>query len=758
MIRNLKQLSFLVILLFSLTSGKSKVDVLKYVDPFIGTDGSGSTFPGATTPLGMVQLSPSDDSREREFCSGYHYSNNVIKGFAHNHFSGTGLGGMADILLMPTTGNIQWSAGTKDHPEAGFRSRISHKNESASPGYYSVWLEDCATNVELTTTPRVGFHRYVYQKAGLQNVMIDPAHNIRENVLNAGVEIVSNTELRGFKQSQGACGKRTVYFYAKFSKPFSKSAIAINELQIAEGNKAESRSALACVTFQGAGNDTLEVAVALSYVDFDGAKENYLAEGKGKQFNIVLAQAKELWSDKISKIQIDTKSESQARVFYTAMYHSFIAPNIISDVNGNYVVEGKPFKSSGIVQYSNLSTWDTYRATHPLLTIIDQKTDVDLVNVFISRYTESKVGLGLWEALGFDNFCMIGYPGISVMADAALKNLHGVDKELVYECIRKAAFADGKASPNYGKNNGMPFYVRSGFIPAEVGCGISKTTENNYYDWCIAQLAKQLGKSEDEKLFSQRSLGYRKLYNPSTNYLWPKYADGNWMEMDTTQWDGMRKQYISGNIWAYSAYTPHDMTGAIELWGGKKKYAQWLDMLFSTPAEMKGEQHVDISGFIGKYAHGDEPGHQMPYSYNFVDQPWKTQEIVRNLLTNMYNDTPNGFVNNEDCGQMSSWYIFSALGFYPVCPGDLKYYIGAPLYPKAQLQLENGKHFTVISHNNSDKNLYVQSVTLNGKPYGLPYIQHDDIMKGGELVFEMSSKPNFDWGVDKVDANEVANK
>ncbi len=726
-----------------LTSAKSNKDKLQYVDPMIGTDGDGRTFPGATTPFGMIQLSPTDDSKEREFIAGYHYSNNVIKGFAHNHFSGTGLGAMADILLMPTTGDIQWSAGTKEHPETGYRSRISHAKEWASPGYYAVWLEDCATKVELTCTPRVGFHRYIYQNAGEQHVMIDPTHNIRENVLNSGIEILSNTEIRGFKNSQGACGKRTVYFYAKFSKPFSSSEIAINELAKSDIEQANGKNVKSCVSFKGIGNDTVNVAVALSYVNYEGAKANYLAEAQGKSFQQVLKNAQNLWREKISKIDIETKSKKEARIFYTAMYHSFIAPNIISDVNGNYIVEGKQYTSAGLVQYSNLSTWDTYRATHPLLTIIDQKVNADIVNVLISRFTESKVGLALWEALGYDNFCMIGYPGISVMADAALKNLKGIDQQLVYDCIRKAAFASGKASPNYGSNNGMNYYIKSGFVPAEVGCGVSKTTENNYYDWCIAQLAKKLGKTDDHKLFTERSLGYRNLYNAKTNYLWPKFADGKWLDMDTTQWDGLRKNYISGNIWAYSAYTPHDMDGAIELWGGKKKYAQWLDMMFSTPVEIQGEQHVDISGFIGKYGHGDEPGHQMPYSYNFVDQAWKTQKLVREIMTTMYSDKPNGYINNEDCGQMSSWYIFSSLGFYPVCPGDLKYYIGSPLYSKAKINLENGKIFTVLSQNNSAKNKYVQSISLNGKPYNRLFITHVDILQGGKLIFKMGAKPNF---------------
>ena len=726
---------------------QKKVDILQFVDPMIGTAGGACTFPGATTPLGMVQLSPSDDNKAREFCSGYNYSSSVIKGFAHNHFSGTGLSGMGDILLMPTTGELQMNAGTAENPESGYRSRFSHENERATPGYYSVWLDEPAVKVELTCTPRVGYHRYIFQRAGLQHVIIDPTHNIRESVLKTGIEIISDTEIRGFKFSQGACGKRTVYFYAKFSKPFSISGVTVNDQIHAENQKTEAKTAKAFVTYNGNGNDTVEVKVALSYVDYEGAKANYQAEAQSKKFKTVLAKAQNMWRDKVGKIQIETESKQQARIFYTAMYHAYIAPNIISDVNGNYVVEGKKYTSKGLTQYSNFSTWDTFRALHPLQTIIDQKTDADLINVMISRCTESKVGLYLWEALGHDNFCMIGYPSISAMADAALKNIKGVDPHLVYKCIREAAFDTTKSSPNYDKENGMNYYIKLGYMPAESLCSGSTTTENNYYDWCIAELAQKLGKKDDEKLFRERSVGYHHLFNKNTNYLWPKHLDGTWLVMDTASWTSLRPHYVSGNIWAYSAFTPHDMSGAIKLWGGKKKYAAWLDVITTTPLAMKGEQHVDISGFIGKYAHGDEPGHQIAYLYDFVGQPWKTQSLVREVMNTMYFDNNEGFINNEDCGQMSAWYIFSALGFYPVCPGDLQYFIGTPLYKKAVLNLENGKQFVVTSNNNSAENKYIQSATLNGKPYNNLYINHDEIMAGGELHFEMGPKPNIKWGI-----------
>ncbi len=722
-------------------------EALDYVNPLIGTDGIGHTFPGATTPFGMVQLSPSDDTEGWNWCSGYHYSDKTLKGFAHNHFSGTGLAGMGDILLMPVVGEVNTKPGTKEDPASGYRSKFSHENETASPGYYSVVLDDNHVEVELTASPRVGFHRYTFSKAGKQNVIIDATHGVRQQVLNASVEIVSDTEVKGHKYCHDqSCGKRKVFFYAKFSKPFKTSGVTVEDEIVSDANMAEDKTAKAFVQFDGDDGDVVEVAVAISYVDHEGAKANYVAEGKGKSFDEVHTAAREMWKEKVTKIEIEGTDE-QKTVFYTGMYHNFIAPNIISDVNGNYVVEGKKYNSKGRVQYSNFSTWDTYRATHPLWSIIDQKTNKEMVNVLVSRFTDTKTGLALWEALGFDNYCMPGYPGIAAMAEAALKHPEGLDKELIYKCIRETAFRDGGCSVNYGSDNGVRYYVNYSFIPAEVGCGISKTTENNYYDFAIAQLAKNLGKKEDEELFKKRSLGYRNLFNPEVNYLWPRLSSGNWIEMDTTGWDELVHHYVSGNIWAYSAYTPHDMLGAVDLFGGKEKYSDWLDNMIGTPLNMKGEQHVDIAGFIGKYSHGDEPGHQIPYLYNFAGKPWKTQELARRVMTEMYSHKLDGMVNNEDCGQMSAWYIFSAMGFYPVAPADLNYYFGSPLLPKAVINLEDGKKFTVIAKGTSAENKYIQSVSLNGEKVDKLYITHNDIMQGGELVFEMGSTPNKDWGV-----------
>ncbi len=731
-------------LLYAENSPTQEEDVLQYVDPMIGTAGKGHTFPGATTPLGMIQLTPSD----RDHIPGYNYAESVMPGFAHNHYSGTGLGAMGDILLIPTHGDVKINPGTKENPDIGYASRFSHEKESASAGYYSVDLLDYDIKVELTCTKRVGYHRYTFRKEGRHNVLIDPLHNIRENLRNARIEVISDTEVIGFKHSQsGACGIRHVYFYAQFSKPFKEHGVHVPGKIIKNGKVTEGKASRAYFTFNTEANEVVEVKVALSHVSQKGARQNFAAEAKDKNFDQVHQDARALWRDKLSRISIKDESVKNKRIFYTGLYHSFIAPNTISDVNGDYYIEGKVRKSPNVEQLSNISTWDTYRATHPLWTIIDQKSDAQLVNVLTSRHTEAGVGLALWEGLGFDNFCMIGYSGISVMADAVLKEIKGISPEDVYQTVKAASFETDSSSPNYGHDNGVDDYIMlNGWIPAEVGSSVSKTTEYNYYDWCVAELAKKLGKTKDEDYFRKRSLGYRNLYHKEQNFLWPKTVNGEWISMGLTGWEELQHNYISGNIWSYSGYTPHDMAGAIQLWGGKEAYATWLDKIFGTEIKMEGEQHFDISGFIGGYAHGDEPGHQMPYSYLFVDQAWKTQELIREIMKVMYDDTPMGFINNEDCGQMSSWYIFSALGFYPVCPGDLKYYVGSPIFDEATLNLENGKKFTVKTLNDAENNQYIHSMTVNGKPRNEPFLTHAEIMSGGSVTFEMGAKPNKNWG------------
>jgi predicted alpha-1,2-mannosidase len=712
----------------------------------IGTDGHGHTFPGATVPFGMIQLSPSNGWKAWDWCSGYHYSDSIIKGFAHNHISGAGLSGLGDILIMPTTGDLKLSPGTEDNPDSGYMSRFSHDHERARAGYYSVHLNDYDIKVELTASQRVGFHRYSYFHNEETHIIIDPTHHQMESIIETEVEILSTTEIRGYKMSKGEAGTRKVYFYSKFSKPFVSSGLVLNDSTLTNKQVLRAKNTKAWALFNVEQGEQLEVQTALSFVSYEGAFKNYQEEGEGKKFNEAFTKTEKIWRDKLSRIMVEG-SKTEKRNFYTALYHSYISPNIFSDVDGKYMVEGKQYHSD-FDQYSTFSTWDTYRSLHPLLTILEQKKTADFVNSLSSRFTDSKVGLPVWELLGHDNACMIGYSPVSPMADAILKNIKGINIEDAYQAMKAAAMSLEKHSPNYDVN-GMQYYNDMGYVPGDIGCSVSKTTEQNYYDWTISQVAERLGKTEDAEFFGQRSKGYLNLYNPVQNYLWPKSLTGNWLEMDLTNWESMITNYVSGNIWGYSSYTPHDMAGIITKMGGRKKYASWLDNIFNDHSKIEGATHVDISGFIGKYGHGDEPSHHMPYLNNYVGQPWKTAELVREVTSTQYLDTPGGLINNEDLGQMSSWYVFSSLGMYPVCPGSLQYVFGSPHFKEASIKTEKGNVFTIKAPNASSKNIYIQSVKLNGLAYELPFIEHKEIMAGGILEFDMGSKPS-DWGTEEA--------
>lgn len=719
---------------------------LTYVDPMIGTDAHGHTFPGATVPFGMLQLSPSNDFKNWDWCSGYHYSDSVLKGFAHNHISGPGLSGLGDILFMPTS-KLHLSPGTEKNPENGYRSRFSHENESASPGYYQVYLEDSKVNVELTTSTRVGYHRYTFDGQGEKFVTIDPTHGIADFAYETSINIISDTEISGYKKSKsGTAGDRTVYFYAVFSKPFKNTGIGIaNEVQNGEKNLS-GIDVKGFASFDIIKGESIEVEVSLSYVSKEGAKANWESEGSKLNFDLAKTAAENLWQEKLEKITVATSNESKKRTFYTALYHSFISPNLISDVDGKYFLEGN-IRESAIPQFSNFSTWDTYRALHPLFTIIEQEKTAEIVNSMVSRHTEAGLVLPGWEAIGYDNICMIGYNMTSPIADAVLKNISGINAEEAYAAIKAAAFDKTKHSQNYDQN-GMDGYLKYGYVTGEIGSSVSKTTEQNYYDWAIGKVAAKLKKTKDATLFDQRSKAWRNLFHNGTGYLFPKLSTGELVELETNTWNGLRSNYVSGNVWAYSAYTPHDMKAAIQLQGGREAYTNWLDGIFNNNIELEGHQHVDISGFIGKYGHGDEPGHQMPYLFNIAGKPWLTQKYVSEVVNTMYSDKPDGLINNEDLGQMSAWYIFSTLGFYPLAPGDLTYQFGAPYFNEATIELENGKQFKVIAKNQSDENIYVQKAWLNGKEYDKNHIRHTDILAGGILEFEMGDDPNKAWGTE----------
>ena len=719
-------------------SSAKELPKVNYIDPMIGTDGLGHTTPAATTPFGMVQLGPSMDMIPWEWkrTSGYHYSELFIKGFAHNHISGAGLCGLGDILVMPMTGQLRATPGTFKNPESGYMSRFKHEEEKASAGYYAVRLADPDINVELTATPRVGFHRYTVNKGDSMHIVIDPIHGIGEHRFSGSIEILSNTEIQGWKQSTGSGGLRKVYFYARFSKPFTSYGVVTDSVRYPGRKTVESESAKGYVTFKVKKGEVIEFNLSLSHVDLEGAHANYNAEAKGKSFDQVHAEAVKLWQEKCDKFNV-TGTNAEKRTFYTAVYHSFFSPNLLSDVNGNYVANSKKLHSK-LVQYSNFSTWDTYRATHPLYTLVEQAGTRDFINSLASRRDEAGTDLPLWECMGYDNCCMIGRSPVAIMAEAIVKDIPGINIDASYISMYESLFATNKCSWWYGFNHsGMESYMQGNYVTANIGCAVSKTTEYNYYDYAMSQVAKKIGKTKDTEYFYNRSLGHRELWNPEKQFLWPRYQDGKWLEQDLTKWDGLIKNYVSGNIWGYSTYTPHDMPYMIQLVGGNEKYVKWLDGIFTDTIQIKGDQHVDISGFIGKYGHGDEPSHQMPYLYVYAGAPEKTQAVVHKICKEMYNDTPNGLINNDDLGQMSSWYIFSSLGFYPVCPASGTYVLGTPLYKESALNFENGNKLSIKTKNWRSGCYLVKRAFFNGREIKDGLILHSEMMKGGELLFEM---------------------
>ena len=716
---------------------------LSFVDPMIGTGGTGHTFPGATTPFGMVQLSPSNEYKSWDYCSGYHYNDTIVKGFAHTHISGPGLSGLGDILVMPAR-ETHTNSGEDGKADTGYRARFSHDNESASAGYYKLLLHEEEVLVELTAGTRMGYHRYTFNGEGEDYLLFDPNHQINENIQDTYLELISDTELVGYKDCDGwSAGDRTQYFYAKFSQPVAGFNL-VRKGEPVEGNKGNGKGLLGQVRFDLAPGESVEVHLALSSISIEGAKANFEAEAVDG-FDLAHENARREWAKVLSKIEIEGATDRQMKLFYTGLYHAFISPNLISDADGRYYVEGK-VRQSDIPQYSNFSTWDTYRGLHPLFTIIETEKTAEFVNSLSSRVAVDDVGLPSWECLGYDNRCMIGYSAVSPVADAVLKDIPGVDVDAAYEAIRYAAFDRTKHS-QVSDLNGMDEYLKYGYVTAETGVSVSKTTEQNYCDWAIARVAEKLGKTKDQTLFDRRAIGYRNFFDPQTGYFMPITATGEHLLLDTTKWNSLKGHYISGNIWAYSAYSPHDMKGVMQLHGGREAYAQWLQGVFQNESPLEGHQHVDISGFIGKYGHGDEPGHHMPYLFNYVGKPWLAQRYINEVLTTMYHPNPQeGFINNEDLGQMSAWYMLSALGMYQVAPGDGIFQLTAPLHPKAVIHLESGDDFTILANNVSTENIYVQSVTLNGQSYDKNYIDYKTIMQGGELVFELGPEPNKQWG------------
>lgn len=735
-------------LLVSATQAQQK-DFAQYVNPFIGTDFHGHTFPGATLPFGLVQLSPDTRLTGWDGCSGYHYSDSVVYGFSHTHLSGTGVSDYGDILLMPTVGKPKFN-------NVDYSSSFSKKNEKATAGYYSVFLDKPKVLAELTATARVGMHRYSFPKTDSANIVLDLEH--RDEVLDSWVRFVSKTEIHGYRRSTAWAKDQHVYFAMRFSKPYAGLHIenkTTDAIQLAGELKKYLAGELRNFTLSGkalkvnfrfeSNGEPILVKVGISAVSAEGALKNLEIELDHWDFDLVKRQAYSAWNNELNKIEVEGGTKEQLITFYTALYHCFIHPNIFNDVDGNYRAGDHSIqKAEGFNYYTVFSLWDTYRTLHPLLTIIDTKRTTDFIKTFLSMY-QTRGLLPVWELAANETFCMIGYHSVSVIADAWAKGIREFDSNLALEAMKTSANKD---------HFGLDSYCRFGHIAGDMYHeGVSKTLEYAYNDWCIAQYARSMGKNDNYSTFIQRSQYYKNMFDAQTGFMRPRINGGWKTPFDPTEVDF---NFTEANSWQYSFYVPHDVSGLIGLHGGKANFERKLDELFTTEMGLSGRHQVDITGLIGQYAHGNEPSHHMAYLYNFVNKPWKTQQRVRQIMDNLYSHHPDGLSGNEDCGQMSAWLVMSAIGFYPVTPGDPTYTIGTPWFSRMTINLENGKKFVVTAPNVSKENFYIQSAKLNGKPHTKGFITHSDIMNGGTLEFVLGGKPNTKWATRDTDVPKTS--
>jgi predicted alpha-1,2-mannosidase len=758
----MKYLLFIIFLLhFNCINAQQ--NLIKYVKPIIGSEKMGHTYPGATVPFGAVQLSPETDTISYElngkyngevykYCAGYKYEDKTIVGFSHTHLSGTGHSDLGDFLVMPTQGKLQLNPGTASNIKSGYRSAFSHSNEISEAGYYKVKLDDDAIIAEMTATNRVGMHQYTFPKSDESHIILDlmaGIYNYDEKNVWTYVRVVNDTLITGYRQTNGWARTRTVYFAMSFSKPFisygqknydtkqayrgfwRKFDLSKNFPEIA-GKKIRMY-----FDFKTDEAEKIKVKLALSSVSQENALENMQSEIKDWDFEKVKTNAQKLWNTELNKIKIEASEDTKVN-FYTAMYHTFINPTVYTDVNGEYKgLDQDTHVANGFTNYSTFSLWDTYRALHPFFNIIQPSRNNDMVKSMMAHYNQSALHmLPIWSHYSNDNWCMSGYHSVSVIADAILKGVYdGDENEALNACV---------ATAKHRNYEGIGSYMDLGFIPDEEnGTSVSNTLEYAYDDWCIAQLAKKLNRQDVYDEFIKRSTNWQNNFNATTGFMQPKLANGTFKSnFDALSTHG--QGFIEGNSWNYSFFVPHNPTELITKMGGATVFSSRLGTLFSMhlPDSFFAEtEDITREGIIGGYVHGNEPAHHVAYFYNWTNQPWKTQFQVRKIMQMQYKPTPDGLGGNDDCGQMSAWYIFSSLGFYPVAPGSNEYAIGSPLVNSAMLTLENGKTFTIDVVNQKDKNVYVQKILLNGKPLPTLFINHSDITAGSKLTFYMGSKP-----------------
>ena len=734
-----KHILGILILLILLSACNHQNDPLKLVNPFIGTDGHGHTYPGAALPFGMVQLSPDTRKDNWDACSGYHYSDSSIMGFSHTHLSGTGVGDYGDIRLMPTVGGVQLFPGDEKNPSSGYRSSFTHKNETASPGFYSVHLDDYDIEVALTVDERSGFHRYVFPETDQANVIIDLTEGVTTDKINdLGIKMLDHKSVEGYRKTTGWAKDQRIYFYLEFSKEFKNFGIQSEGEMLNDLNQEiSSKDIKAFVQFDTQKGEAVYAKVGISAVSTENARFN-LGEKVDWDFENVKMKAQNEWLEQLSRIQIKGGTDAQKTTFYTALYHSLLNPNLFSDINGEYRGHDGENHKGDHKMYTVFSLWDTFRAAHPLFTIIDQQKTNEFIVSMLDMYEKGGL-LPVWELAGNETNCMIGYHAISVIYDAYKKGIRGYNVDEALEAMVASALAD---------QFGLKFLKEEGYVPAgKEGESVSKTLEYAYDDWCIAMMAKDLGKKDLYLEFIERAQFYKNIFDKETGFMRGKINGAFVSPFDPTQVNFMLTE---ANTWQYNFFVPHDVNGLIGLLGDNEKFEAKLDELFNTDAGLSGRQQSDITGLIGQYAHGNEPSHHMAYLYNYVGVPAKGAKVLRKIMDELYTDEPSGLCGNEDCGQMSAWYVLSAMGFYPVCPGDNQYIIGTPLFDEISLNLENGKKLTIKSENLSKENICIQNIKYNGLDYTKSYFTHEMLMEGGALVYVMGSKPS-NWGTKKED-------
>lgn len=736
---NKKSLLFVPVLSLCLAScgssqkGQEMEDLTQFVDPCIGTGGHGHVFYGANVPYGFIQLGPTSIPQSWDWVSGYHVSDSTVIGFPHTHLSGTGIGDLHDINVMPVVGEVTYSRGDASSYETGLWSYSDRSKEVVTPGYYRTHLSRYNVDVELTATKRVGFHKYTFLGNESPAIVFDMVNGgCWDKTTEAVIRVVNDSTVSGYRYSKGWADDQRVFFRAEFSRKFDNVEFIVND-SVKEGDMAKGAQLFARVNFAAGNQEPVYMKVALSPTSEEGAQLNMQTELSGWDFEKTIADAKAAWNKELNKVKVYTTDEASKKIFYTSLYHTLFAPSEFCDVNGDYYGADKQMhKGEGFVNYTTFSLWDTYRAAQPLMTILHPEKMSDIINTML--YIHQQQGkLPVWHLMGCETNCMVGNPGVPVVADAILKDIKGFDTELAFKALKESSMLPER---------GMEHRIEYGFIPADkMTEAIAYDMEYAIADWAVAQAAQKLGKQEDYEYFLKRSKSYKNYFDASTGFMRGKMLDGSWRTPFSPYASSHREDdYCEGNAWQYTWLVPHDVEGLVECFGSKEAFVNKLDSLFLANGDMGEASSPDISGLIGQYAHGNEPSHHTVYLYTLVGQPWKTADRIKEILHTMYTDQPDGLSGNEDVGQMSAWYILSSFGFYQVEPAGGKFVFGYPNFDKVEITVPAGK-FVIERENKGQQNNYIQGIVFNGIEYKKPWIEYADIMKGGELKFLMGDEP-----------------